>query len=141
MASLTQWTWVWANSGIRWRNRKPGMLQFTGLQRVRHDLVTEQRWTTTLKNTTDRKQILSLKIKKSTGIREGWGNILSLFYVQTPSLWQLVLKHHVRYSNSACFMSGPDLNSKHSSYHSDTCLCLWTYTQYLTANLLDLHCL
>ena len=26
MASLTQWTWVWANSGRQWRTRKPGVL-------------------------------------------------------------------------------------------------------------------
>ena len=64
------------------------MLQFMGLQRVRHDLGTDQQWTTTLKHTIGRKQILSSEIKKSTGIREGWGNILSLVYVQTPSLWQ-----------------------------------------------------
>ena len=37
MASLTQWTWVWANSGRQWRTEKPGMLQSLGLQRVRHD--------------------------------------------------------------------------------------------------------
>ena len=42
MASLTQWTWVRANSGRQWRTGKPGMLQSTGLQRVGHDLVTEQ---------------------------------------------------------------------------------------------------
>ena len=44
MTSLTQWTWVWANSGWWWRIRKPGVLQFTGLPRVRYDLVTEQWW-------------------------------------------------------------------------------------------------
>jgi len=38
MASLTQWTWVWANSRIWWRTGKPGVLQSMGLQRVRHDL-------------------------------------------------------------------------------------------------------
>ena len=27
MASLTQWTWVWANSGRQWRTGKPGVLQ------------------------------------------------------------------------------------------------------------------
>ena len=27
MASLTQWTWVWANSKRQWRTRKPGILQ------------------------------------------------------------------------------------------------------------------
>ena len=42
MASLTQWTWVWANSGRWWRTRKPGVLQCMWSQRVIHDLVTEQ---------------------------------------------------------------------------------------------------
>ena len=42
MASLTQWTWVWANSRRRWRTGKPGVLQFIGSQRVGHDLVTGQ---------------------------------------------------------------------------------------------------
>ena len=32
MASLTQWTWVWTKSGREWRIRKPGVLQFMGLQ-------------------------------------------------------------------------------------------------------------
>ena len=40
MASYTQWIWVWANSRRWWRTGKPDMLQFMGLQRVRHDLVT-----------------------------------------------------------------------------------------------------
>ena len=42
IASLTQWTWIWANSGRLWRTEEPGMLQFTGSQRVGHDLETEQ---------------------------------------------------------------------------------------------------
>ena len=42
MASPTRWTWVWANSGRWWRTGKPGVLQFTGSQRVRYDLTTEQ---------------------------------------------------------------------------------------------------
>ena len=32
MASSTQWTWVWANSGRQWRTRKPGVLQSLGSQ-------------------------------------------------------------------------------------------------------------
>ena len=32
MASPTQWTWVWVNSGRYWRTGKPGMLQSMGLQ-------------------------------------------------------------------------------------------------------------
>ena len=42
MASLTQWTWVWANSKRQWRIGKPGVLQSMGSQTVRHDWVTEQ---------------------------------------------------------------------------------------------------
>ena len=41
MASLTQWTWVWASPRIWWRTGKPGMLQATGSQRVRHNWATE----------------------------------------------------------------------------------------------------
>ena len=41
MASLTQWTWVWASSRRWWRTGKSGMLQSMGSQRVRHDWATE----------------------------------------------------------------------------------------------------
>ena len=44
MASPPQWTWIWANSGRKWRTEEPGMLQCMGSQRVRHDLVTKQKW-------------------------------------------------------------------------------------------------
>ena len=42
MASLTQWTWVWANSRRWWRTGKPGVLQSMGSQRLGHNLVIEQ---------------------------------------------------------------------------------------------------
>ena len=44
MASPTRWTWVWANSRSSWWTGRPGVLQFMGLQRVRHDWVTELNW-------------------------------------------------------------------------------------------------
>ena len=46
MASLTQWTWVWVNSGNWWWTGRPGMLRSMGLQRVGHDWATElpNRW-------------------------------------------------------------------------------------------------
>ena len=40
-ASLTQWTWISANSRREWRTGKPGVLQSMGSQRARHDLATE----------------------------------------------------------------------------------------------------
>ena len=45
MASLTQWTWVWVNSGSRWWTGRPGVLQSMGSQRVGHDWATEVNWT------------------------------------------------------------------------------------------------
>ena len=45
VASLTQWTWVWVSSGSWWRTGRPGVLQFMGLQRVRHNWETELNWT------------------------------------------------------------------------------------------------
>ena len=46
MASVTQWTWVWANPRRQRRTGKHAVLQSMGSQRVGHDLVTEQqrRW-------------------------------------------------------------------------------------------------
>ena len=46
MASLTQWTWVWASSGRWWKTGKPDMLQSMGTQRAGHDWVTEQLFST-----------------------------------------------------------------------------------------------
>ena len=41
MASLTQWSWVWVNSGSWWWTGRPGMLWFMGSQRVGHNWATE----------------------------------------------------------------------------------------------------
>ena len=44
MASLTQWTWVWVNSGSWWWTGRPGVLRFMGSQRVGRDWATELNW-------------------------------------------------------------------------------------------------
>ena len=41
MESLSQWTWVWVNSGSWWWTGRPGVLQSMGIQRVRNNWVTE----------------------------------------------------------------------------------------------------
>ena len=43
MASLTQWTRVWASSETWWRTGKPGVLQSMGSPRAGRDWVTKQR--------------------------------------------------------------------------------------------------
>ena len=42
MASPTQWTWVWTNSGRQWRTGNPGVPRSTGLQTVGHNWEAEQ---------------------------------------------------------------------------------------------------
>ena len=49
MASVTRWAWVWATSGSWWWTGRPGVLQFTGSQRVGHDWATELNWTRRLR--------------------------------------------------------------------------------------------
>ena len=44
MASPTQWTGVWVNSGSWWWTGRSGMLQSMGSQRVGHNWVTELNW-------------------------------------------------------------------------------------------------
>ena len=41
VASPTQWTRVWVNSRSWWWTGRPGVLWIVGLQRIRHDWVTE----------------------------------------------------------------------------------------------------
>ena len=56
MASSIRWAWVWVISGSWWWTGRPGVLRIMGLQRVRHDWVTELKYTllcmslTTLQN-------------------------------------------------------------------------------------------
>ena len=50
MASLTQWTWVWIDSGSWWQTGRPDVLQFMESQRVGHDWATELNWINRQKN-------------------------------------------------------------------------------------------
>ena len=45
MASVTQWMWVWVNSGSWWWTRRPDMLQSMGSQGVGRNWVIELNWT------------------------------------------------------------------------------------------------
>ena len=47
MASLTQWTWVWASSRSWWWTGKPGVFQSMGSQRVGCSWATDLNWKVT----------------------------------------------------------------------------------------------
>ena len=49
MASLNQWTWVWANSRRYWRTGKPGVLRSRGCKEL-DMIVIEQQWRTNAMN-------------------------------------------------------------------------------------------
>ena len=63
MASPTQRTWVWVNSGRWWRTRRPGVLQSMRSQRIGCDWATEQQQ----RNTQNR--IVSIYVRKSKELR------------------------------------------------------------------------
>ena len=69
MVSLTQWTWIWVDSGRWWWTGRPGVLWFMGSQRVGHNWATDLIWS-------DSKRILtyshSLSLIKHLGVKIIW---------------------------------------------------------------------
>ena len=70
MASPTQWTWVWVNSGSWWWTGRPGMLQSMWLQRAGHDWVTELNWTRVMKIKTKINKWDLTKLKSFCTVKE-----------------------------------------------------------------------
>ena len=82
MASLTQQTWVWVNSGSWWWTGRPGVLWSMGLKRVRHGWATELNWTEwTLKQTKSwvrKKKSKDLNVTHNTTTIFSWPIIITL---------------------------------------------------------------
>ena len=81
--SLWGVTWVWVNSGSWWWTGRPGVLQSMGLQRVRHDWVTELNWTELM----GCKGWWSLREPVAISEDEGWGR-RQLWESEGRSSWQ-----------------------------------------------------
>ena len=60
MASPTQWTWVWVDSGSWWWTGRPGILRFMRSQRVGHDWATELNWSTHKNKTSTHEKLKQL---------------------------------------------------------------------------------
>ena len=83
MTSLTQWTWVWEDSGHWWWTGRPGMLRFMGSQRVRHDWVTKLNWTElNMRYKTAWKYLVCLWVPAISG----WVSVASLTH-DHPESW------------------------------------------------------
>ena len=63
--------WVWENSGSWWWARRPGVLQFTGSQRMGHDWATELNWTERYIWSHEIKRSLLLGRKAMTNLNSG----------------------------------------------------------------------
>ena len=61
MASSTQWTRVWVNSGSWWGTGRPGVPQSMGSLRVGHDWASELNWTTTYFNSGRKNSYILIK--------------------------------------------------------------------------------
>ena len=86
MASPTQWTWVWVNSGSWWWTRKPGLLHSVGWQRVEHNKVTELNWNSKILVT-----VISHYYNRQSLIREGQQDKFQFSSVQSLSrVWLFV---------------------------------------------------
>ena len=82
MVSLTQWTWVWVNYMSWWWTGRPGMLQSTGSQRVRHDRTTELNWTDRLFNFSNK---ILLRIPWQKAAKNRSGGLFSRAYLDSET--------------------------------------------------------
>ena len=80
MASLTQWTWVWVNSGSWWWTGRPGVLQSVGSQRAGHD------WGTELNGTETQRMLHSWMVEPTL-------NPCSFILIPTYAVYSRTLPH------------------------------------------------
>ena len=92
MASPTQWTWVWVNSGSWWWTGRPGVLQSRGSQRVGRDWVTEQQ----------RNLVIKLHVKMEILHADPIPSF-GLFFNE----WCVFLLHLSHWLSNACSQSSP----------------------------------
>ena len=70
----TRWTWVWVNSGSWWWTGRPGVMQFMGSQRVRHDWAELNSFILGLPNSITS----SNKTYKTDNYRSSWSSFLHI---------------------------------------------------------------
>ena len=110
MPSLTQWAWVWTNSGRWWRTGEPGMLRSMGSQRVRHERVnwTEMNQTLPflhLPNSSSALYMPNLQISSKTTLE--YSDI-----IWCPAEWDISLSNRIHLPLKSirirvCFWSSP----------------------------------
>ena len=93
MASLTLCMWVWVNSGSWWWTGRPCMLQFMGLQRVRHEWETKLYWKSTLFICTD-KEFIAVNLKSISLLKINISSNFNMANVHRHSQWWIWMGLH-----------------------------------------------
>ena len=90
MASATQWTWVWVDSGSWWWTGRPGVLWFMGLQKFGYVWVTELNLTAPWKERYDKPR---QHIKKQTHYFANKGQYSLSYGFSSSHVWIWELDH------------------------------------------------
>ena len=115
MASPTPRTWVWVNSGSWWWTRRPGVLQFMGLQRVGHDWATELNWT---------ELSLSLLSCQSSHFSSLGDLVPALPSVQVPCCFGLLVPTKLTLNDLSVSMTGSGFVSVYLFLYSQKLFCI-----------------
>ena len=90
ITSLTQWPWLWANSGRQWRIVKPGLLQCMGSQRFKHDLAIEHKQQIWIQpNYSKGESILKIKVEIHLGLLSRGVGLSFLLLYNIPLIFSL----------------------------------------------------
>ena len=110
MASPTQQTWVWVNSGSWWWTGRPDVLQSMGSQRVGHDWATELNWMWDLSSQTrdwTHVHCIGRWILNHWTTRE----ILPLFLQPLQHLWECLMQRmRISWVNTDCCNRHPPIS-------------------------------
>ena len=125
MASLTQWTWVWASSRSWWCTGKPGVLQSMGSQRVGH----ESNWTiiNSSAQKAPKKPLQQSKIQSISHMTETYTLHFSVhFSVLLSSVW-IFVTHGLQHATLLCPSLSPGVCA-------NSCpLSQWSYPTILSS--------
>ena len=112
MASPTQWTWVWVNSGSWWWTGRPGVLQSMGSQRVWHDWMVAQM----IKNLPAMQQMWVPSLGREDPLEKGMATHSSNLFRKIP--WTEEFHGLVGYTVCGVIKSGTRLSNWHFHFHS-----------------------
>ena len=112
MASLTQWTWVWANSRREGRTEEAGVLQNMESQRAGHNLVTGQQ-----QHCKSQNGLYVLKAVNVVTVTLRWVRTMKILSLD-PKKWQVFLDQVASKTHANLSLNG--LSAFSHSYLSPT---------------------